>query len=414
MKKLLVSLATASVVFISTSSQATLLLYEPFEYTAGERLGGAGTNPVGKVASNGQTWITRSPATTNYTEALDVLITAGSMSYPGLEPSSGNSVRYGSSAAQDPPLYTVAIDLPGDPITNGIVYYSMIVRFHSEVLSSALRTSYAAFSEDPADPLTDAGYGLPTSSGNLYALPAGAWIRRSGTTGYHLGAGKSNTDGTGTSAGWPTWQAATAYANQQGNTSGFGQDWATIADDTYFIVIKYTFKDLNIYNDDAVSIWVNPAASTLGHEAGEWLAGVGGGSYYSATNSTVTADLDASYAGIVSFILIGTAQASSRTDKTIDVSLDELRIGTTWADVTPVAPPASPQIISIAGAGTTSVTVTWTNVQIETNYVLQYNTNLATTNWTDLAPVTATNSTAWQTDNPPSGEAARFYRVLKP
>jgi hypothetical protein len=79
-----------------------------------------------------------------------------------------------------------------------------------------------------------------------------------------------------------------------------------------------------------------------------------------------------------------------------------------------VPPPAPPQIISIAGAGTISVTVTWTNVQIGTNYVLQYSTNVSATNWSDLAPVTAAGTTASQTDNPPSGDAARFYRVLKP
>jgi hypothetical protein len=126
----------------------------------------------------------------------------------------------------------------------------------------------------------------------------------------------------------------------------------------------------------------------------------------------VTANIDTPQ--IQSFMLIAVAQSSSRLDKTIDVSLDELRIGTNWADVTPVPPPPAPEIISVAGAGTTSVTVTWTNVQIGTNYVLQYSTNLSTTNWSDLAPVTAADTTAAQTDNPPSGAAARFYRVLKP
>ena len=76
------------------------------------------------------------------------------------------------------------------------------------------------------------------------------------------------------------------------------------------------------------------------------------------------------------------------------------------------APAPPPQIISIAGAGTTSVTVTWSNVVVGTNYVLQFNTNLSTTNWTGLSPVTAMGSTASKTDNPPAGDAARYYRVL--
>jgi hypothetical protein len=423
MNKLLVSLTTAVVVCLCTSSQATLLMYEPFDYPAGERLGGStATGPVGKTNANGQVWITRSPATLiPYDEARDVLITAGSMSYPGLAPSLGNSVRYGTNAAVGDvtnTMYTVAIDLPGDPFTSNVVYYSMIVHLHSSIPAGGVRTCYAAFSEDPADPVNDAGYGVITSSGTgNIPLPAGAWIRNSGATQYHLGAGKQNGDGTGTSAGQPSWQSgAVTYTNQQGNVTGFGQDWATVdtnPNQPYFIVMKYEFKDLNIHNDDVVSIWVNPAASTLGYDDGEWLAGVDGGAYYSATNSTVTADIDAYTYGIQSFMLIGNAQASTSLTKSIDVSVDELRIGTTWADVTPTPTPG-PLITEIAGAGTTSVTVTWTNVQVGTNYVLQYNTNLSTTNWSDLPPVTAVGPTASQTDNPPSGDTARFYRVLNP
>jgi hypothetical protein len=428
MKKLLILLTSAAFAVICTSARATLLMYEPFDYPAGERLGGGGTNYIGRTNANGQVWITRSPATiTPYDEARDVLITPGSMSYPGLAPSLGNSVRYGTNAAvaaTSDTMYTVAIAVPGAPYTNGSIYYSMIVHFHSSIPTGGGRTSYASLSMYSADPVIDAGYGVATSSGSgNIPLPAGAWIRNSGGTAYHLGAGKQNADGTGTSAGQPSWQSGTVtYTNQQGNVTGAGQDWATIEtnpNQPYFVVLKYEFKDPNIANDDTVAIWVNPAASTLGYNDGEWSAGVDGGAYYSATNSTVTADIDAYvngspfYPGIQAFMLIGNAQASTALAKSIDVSVDELRIGTTWADVTP-APAPIPQITEIAGAGTTSVTVTWTNVQIGMDYVLQYNTNLATTNWTDLSSVTATNSTASQTDTPPSGEAARYYRVVKP
>jgi hypothetical protein len=413
MKTLLVSLTSASFVFLSTSSQATLILYEPFDYPAGTQLGGAGTSPLGYIAPNGQRWITRSPASGGtYDPAKDIVITNGSLSYPGLPPSIGNSVRFGSATGTNV-LYTDAIALP-TVITEGSVYWSAIVHFHSAIpASGGLRTSYAALSAETADPATDAGFGAATASGTGgIPLPASAWIRYSGTTQYHLGSGKQNSDGIGTSAGAASWQAAAATPNQQGNIAGTGQDWATIdsnPNQPYFIVMKYTYDPASPGNTDKVSMWVNPAPSTLGYDDGEASAGVAGGSYYSATNAYTTANIDTPQ--IQSFMLIAVAQSSSRLDKTLDVSLDELRIGTTWADVTPLAPP---QIISIAGAGTTSVTVTWTNVQIGTNYVLQYSTNLATTNWSDLAPVTASDTTASQTDNPPSGAAVRFYRVLKP
>jgi hypothetical protein len=414
MKRLLLPLTSAAFVVISTSSQAELLLYEPFNYTAGERLGGAGTSPLGQVAPNGQQWITRSSASAgSYVEANDALITAGSLSYPGLSPSSGNSVRYGSSV-DGTGLYTDAIALPS-AVTDGSLYYSAIVRFNGPIAGN-VRTPYASFSVDTADPLTDAGVGVGTASGlSGLPLPAAAWMRNSPTVvgEFQFGSGKQNGDGMGPSANVPSWQSSAAghpYPNQKGNTAGTNQVYATIADNIYFIVLKYTFNTGD-GGDDTVSMWINPVASTLGDDAGEAAAGAAGGSYYSAINANVFTFYDSSQ--IRSFMLLGLANAYALNNRSIDISLDELRIGTTWADVTPLPPPPPPQIISIAGAGTTSVTVTWTNALVGTNYVLQYNTNLSTTDWADLAPVTATGSTAFQTDNPPSGDAARFYRVLR-
>ena len=72
------------------------------------------------------------------------------------------------------------------------------------------------------------------------------------------------------------------------------------------------------------------------------------------------------------------------------------------------------RITSVVGAATTSVTVTWTNTLVGSNYVLQYHTNLNTTNWTSLSPVMASGPTASQTDNPPAGDPQRYYRVFAP
>jgi len=421
MKRILVSLTVAAFVAVSISLQATLLMYEPFDYPAGDRLGGSGISPVGKTNANGQVWITLSPASGGtYDPARDTLITTGNLSYAGLATSIGNSVRYGSNAAPPAAFYTDGIAIPGAPYTEGSVYYSMIVQFHSmpSGIPGGVRTSYATLSEDFADPSTNAGYGIITSSGTgNIPLPAGAWIRNHATVAgnYQLGSGKQNGDGMGPSASLASWQSGTvSNVTQHGETTGNNQPWATIETNTYFIVMKYTFVGSGLGNDDTVSMWINPIPSTLGDNAGEAEASLDSGSYYSATNATVTANIDAYYYGIQSFLLIGSAQASASLTKTVDVSVDELRIGTTWADVTPVPPPPAPQIIAIDGAGTASVSVTWTNVLIGTNYVLQYSTNLSTTNWTSLAPVAAAGPTASQSDNPPAGTGARFYRVLKP
>jgi photosystem II stability/assembly factor-like uncharacterized protein len=70
-----------------------------------------------------------------------------------------------------------------------------------------------------------------------------------------------------------------------------------------------------------------------------------------------------------------------------------------------------PVFTSVSRAGT-SVNLTW-SATAGVNYRLQYNTNLAGTNWTAVAgDVLAGGSTASKTDSPATN-AARFYRVLQ-
>jgi hypothetical protein len=82
---------------------------------------------------------------------------------------------------------------------------------------------------------------------------------------------------------------------------------------------------------------------------------------------------------------------------------------TLTANIT-AGPVQQPTILSLTGAGTSSVVISWSAVSNVT-YRVQFNSNLGTTNWFDLTPdVTATGSTASATDNP-AGASQRFYRV---
>jgi hypothetical protein len=78
-------------------------------------------------------------------------------------------------------------------------------------------------------------------------------------------------------------------------------------------------------------------------------------------------------------------------------------------NATPAPTPA--YITSITGAGTTSVTVNYTNTLAGTNYTLQYNTNLGTANWSDVGTAAAAGTSASQNDSPPAGDPQRYYRV---
>ncbi len=80
--------------------------------------------------------------------------------------------------------------------------------------------------------------------------------------------------------------------------------------------------------------------------------------------------------------------------------------------ITSVAPqPPQPRITSVTGAGTGNVTINYTNTVAGTNYVVQYRTNLSTTNWIHLSPVPAAGTTSSSTDTPPADDPHRFYRV---
>ena len=73
---------------------------------------------------------------------------------------------------------------------------------------------------------------------------------------------------------------------------------------------------------------------------------------------------------------------------------------------------ARPVIGSLLGAGTPNVVITWNSFANQT-YRVQCVTDLATTNWFNLAPdVTATGSSASFTDHPAVGRE-RYYRVVR-
>ncbi|MFN7141048.1 MAG: hypothetical protein ACK4UN_17095, partial [Limisphaerales bacterium] len=68
-----------------------------------------------------------------------------------------------------------------------------------------------------------------------------------------------------------------------------------------------------------------------------------------------------------------------------------------------------PVIQSITGAGTGSVTISWSAVN-GVSYRLQYKNSLSDASWSELAPVVANGNTASSTDTGANSQT-RFYRV---
>jgi len=365
-------------------ASAELLLYDPFDYTPGAFLGGtdddgAGPNigtPIGQTNAytGGGTWyardsnqITVEGQFNNYQSQFDATVSAGSLSYPGLAAGVGNSVSYGSTtpASSAAPYYTDSIAIPGAPITSGSLYASFIVRIKSPHISgtTGIRTAMAGFLTDLTDESL-AGTRLTTQESSGGILPAGFWMRRDpvNTALSNFSPGKSPSDGIGPAGGIPASQpsAGWQHSNPTGATGGTtfvesnqfgdvdGQPLVNAADpnsfQTYFVVLKYEFNTPGgpySGQNDTVSLWMNPGSGTLGSATGEADASQAAagnlGSYFGALRAfgTVTSDVSLAATGSInSFGLIGYLRT---VNTTIAVDFDELRIGTTWASVTPAA-----------------------------------------------------------------------------
>jgi hypothetical protein len=388
----ILAVLSASVVGMSNLARAVLYEYEPFNYIAGQNLGGVDSDPdpnttagspIGQVGSyaadfgNGTAfnWYARG-TTSNYQSTRDTVVSSGNLSYAGLATSQGNSVSYGSGTQLDPgnpanaaanaatntentKLYADSFQLPVS-VTSGNLYASFIVRIKSRVYDGTASTAYrhvlAGFVTDSSNN-GNSGGALTSQGGTGVDTGGTFWIRRDpvdatlNTT--NFSPGKLSSDGIGPgapgdSAGWQHSGLGSNVENNQfgvkgGQTAVTGIDGASIStEQTYFVVLKYAFdvmtpdSGLNNNQADTVSLWMNPGSGTLGSATGEADASQAAagnlGSYFAAVNAFGTATHDVT--AINSFALFGHRQ---NVGQTVAVDFDELRIGTTWQDVTPSA-----------------------------------------------------------------------------
>ena len=97
-----------------------------------------------------------------------------------------------------------------------------------------------------------------------------------------------------------------------------------VPNQTVFAVMKLRYS--SAANDDAVSLWVNP--SDLGSEAG-------------STNFVTISGFDFWHNSAMNISLASWSATSG--------SWDEMRVGTTWADVTPVPEPSTLALLGLTG-----------------------------------------------------------------
>jgi hypothetical protein len=288
MKSLFVSLIS-----FSCFSLCALPSYEPFADASGS--GGTtytpGANLVGQTNAQGSGWYQAGSAVPTTT------IQAGSLSISGLASSGGNSVlavpqanvasRFGFGAA----------------INSGSLYYSFALKVPA--IGSNMGTGGGFIAG-----LNNTGAASQTGSPTIIGARV---LIRSAAGGFNIGLSKASSSGTDFQWGGTTFTSS----------------------DTIFIVGSYDFGTLAANNDDSVRMWINPSSLDFG-----------AGSAPSAT-LTATTGADAITSGSLQSFLLYARANTLFPDQLI---LDDLRIGTSWADVTPTTIP-EPTWIGLLGMG---------------------------------------------------------------
>ena len=315
-------LATASI------ANATILAYEPFNYSLGALNGGTATTASGTpTATTGggfaSTWFSGGAGTT----------IVGGLAYPGLQ------------------------------TTNNALQWSTSVAYHGEnlataILPSSTPTVYVSFL-----------YNAPSYTANKsgFALDNGA----SSNQGYYMGMTASGVFGVAT------------VDNGSGTVLGTASETISF-NTTYFIVVKFDKDAAGTYYKSG-SIWINPTPG--------------------ASEPAVSGTFTGSYTAMNKIADFLTALGGSA------VITDEIRLGTTWADVTPnngLAGPATPTGLTVDSVGANTVSLSWT---ASTGGPISYNVKRAPSSGGTYATVGTTTAPTVTFTNTVTGGATYYYTV---
>jgi len=319
--RLIVGLALLAVAGVAS---ATILAYEPFNYSLGAIEGSTPSTATGApTATTGGgmlDWFSGASGTT----------IVGGLAYPGLQ------------------------------TTNNAIQWSTSVNYHGENLAAAILpastpTVYVSFL-----------FKTPSYTANKtgFALDNGA----SSNQGYYMGMTSSGTFGVKEGD-----MADGALLGTASETLSFNT--------TYFIVVK--FDAAGTYYKSG-SIWINPTPGASAPAVSGTFTGT-----YTAMNQ------------IKDFITVGGSVSIT----------DEIRLGTTWADVTPnngLAGPATPTGLTVDSVGANTVSLSWT---ASTGGPISYNVKRAPSSGGTYATVGTTTAPTVTFTNSLTGGATYYYTV---
>jgi hypothetical protein len=255
-----------------------------------------GSSLIGQTNAEGRTWFSAGPVGT------DPTVQGGSLPVTGLASLQGNSVATFGGVNGPSARFGLLTNF-----NTGTIYYSLAFKVMDRGSLGTSGGFFAAFNDSTGN-----------QSGTPTIIACGLQTRKDGT-GFDIGLKK-------------------AAAGSLFDTN------AHALNETVFVVASYTFNN-GATNDDVAQLWINPPPSTFGAASPPPPTLMTNGS----------PDLDnGSGAKIASFVLFerGSANATLQPATTI---FDEIRVGTTWASVTPPAEVANPPLLSVSRSGDATV-----------------------------------------------------------
>ena len=150
------------------SSVSAAPLYEPFSYDP------AVTNLIGQTSPDGITWAQAAPDAGLVNQPT---ISAGSLSYPGLSPSTGNSIKFGGTGASARYSFKTAVN-------SGTIYYSFLLKVTDIANMSATGVFWAGFNNSVGSQLTTPSV--------VQARIVTKSATENGTNGFQIGLDKSS------------------------------------------------------------------------------------------------------------------------------------------------------------------------------------------------------------------------------
>lgn len=281
-----------------------------------------------------------------------VTVQSNSLTVPGLLPSVGNCIQFGGLGKG------ARLSFPtGSPVTSGTLYYSYALQVPNVTGLSTSGVFVSGFNNTVGTQASQ-----PTVVGTrLYV--------RATNGGFNLGVSKNSS----TSTDW-VWDPRTFLTSQ-----------------TLFIVGSYTFNN-NSGSDDVSQMWINPSMTNFGSLAAP------------PTTLVATNGSDISSGQIASFVFLQRVATEPPA-----MLVDELRIGTNWAQVTPFVLPVLSGLKQLSNG---TFQFTYTN-STGRSYSVYGSSNLV--NWSSLGAATQTSPGVYQfTDTTAAGQSRRYYQLRSP